>query len=117
VLAAGLGALLLPPASLTLLPPGVLVTYPLVMTAVLACYALWLRHRVSLAIAGLVLVAWLSWAAWQGYSLLRHLVLGLDYLALSLGLFVLALLISLGKSGLLARWLSVPRRQSSQAAD
>jgi len=49
-------------------------------------------------------------AGWRGYCRLRQVVVGLDHIALSLLLFALALLISLGKSGMLARWIAAWRR-------
>jgi hypothetical protein len=77
--------------------------YPLALAAALVGYGLLLRHRPSLTVAAMVVVCWLTMAGWQGYRLLRQLVLGLDYIAVSLAVFALAVLISLGKSGLLSR--------------
>ena len=93
------------------LPPWTSAAYPLVMAALLAGYGLLLRHRPSLAVAGLVCACWLALAGWQGYRFLRQLVLGLDYIALSLALFALAVLISLGKSGLLSRLVTRRREK------
>jgi hypothetical protein len=117
VLGACLRALLVPSNWLAPLPPEALTVYPLIMAALLTGYGLWLRHRPALAIAALALVAWLAAAAWQGYSVLRQLLVGLDYLAVSLALFAVALLISLGKSGILARLLSPPRGRTPPAMD
>jgi len=88
------------------LPPWSIGAYPLMMAGLLVGYGLLLRHRPSLTIAGLVLAFWLMTAGWQGYQFLRQLFLGLDYIAISLGLFGLAVLVSLGKSGLLRRWFA-----------
>jgi hypothetical protein len=84
-------------------------TYPLVMGLLLVGYGLLLPFRPALALAGVVLTGWSALAGWQMYRFLRGVVAGLDHLALSLALFVLALLISLGKSGLLSRWLAERR--------
>jgi hypothetical protein len=56
--------------------------------------------RRCLAGAGLAAVG-----SWRGYCWLRQFVAGLDHLAVSLALFALAILISLGKAGILARWI------------
>jgi hypothetical protein len=84
-------------------PPWVALTYPLVMAAALAVYGALLRQRPWLVAAGLALVAWSAGAGWRGYLLLRQTVAGLDHMAAGLALFALAVLISLGKSGLFAR--------------
>jgi hypothetical protein len=60
-------------------------------------------HRPSLMIATLVSMCWLFVTGVRGYRYLRQFIAGLDYLALSLGLFVVALLSSLTKSGILRR--------------
>jgi hypothetical protein len=88
------------------LPPWAGAAYPLAMAAALVGYGLLLRHRSSLTVAGMVVVCWLTMAGWQGYRFLRQLVLGLDYIVVSLALFAVAVLISLGKAGLLNRWMT-----------
>ncbi len=75
--------------------------YPLILATFLAVYGRRLNDRVVLVLAGLILTVWLAVAGGRGYSTLRLILKGLDYLALSLGLFVLALLISLDKAGVL----------------
>jgi hypothetical protein len=63
-----------------------------------------------------VLGCWLTAAGWRGYRALRQIIVGLDYLALSLTLFAVAVLISLGKAGVL--WRGGVRGGSvSEAAD
>lgn len=86
------------------IPEWVMDGYPLMMAAVLAGYGFWLGHRPALAIAALMLLGALGVAGWQGYCDLRRVVLGLDQIALGLASFALAALISLAKSGALARW-------------
>jgi hypothetical protein len=93
-----------PPADL---PPWALAAHPLVLAAVLVAYGLLLGHRFSFGVAGLVLACWLAGAGWWGYRFLRQLVSGLDYIALSLALFALAVLVSLGKAGALSRGVAL----------
>jgi hypothetical protein len=88
------------------IPPWAAVAYPLALAILLAAYGLALRHRPSLVLAGVVLACWLATAGWQGYCSLRQIVTGLDQIALSLGLFGVAILVSLAKSGALSRWLA-----------
>lgn len=96
------------------LPPLPFLAYPLLMAVFLASYALLLGHWPSLAVTGLVLMCWLGVFGWWGYRALRQVVVGLDHIALSLALFAVALLISLGKAGLLSRWFG--RGAASMAA-
>jgi hypothetical protein len=84
-------------------PPWAVEVYPLAVAAVLVAYGLALGHRGSLACAGLVVACWLSAAGWRGYRSLRHVVVGLDYIALGIVLFALAVLTSVAKGGLLTR--------------
>jgi hypothetical protein len=53
--------------------------------------------------AALALVVWMAGAGWRGYLLLRQTVAGLDHMAVGLALFVVAVLVSLGKAGALSR--------------
>jgi hypothetical protein len=87
------------------LPPWLIPAYPLVMAAILTGYGLLLRHRPSFMVVGLVVACWLAGVGWQGYFYLRQAVAGLDQIALSMALFGLAILVSLGKAGLLSPWL------------
>jgi hypothetical protein len=109
VLPACLAALLGAPEAPAGVPSWAVAAYPLVMAALLAGYGLLLGHRFSLAVAGLVLACWLAVAGWWGYRFLRQVVSGLDYLALSLALFALAVLLSLAKSGALSRGIAAGR--------
>ena len=49
-------------------------------------------------------VGWAAGAGWRGYRALREEVAGLDYLAVGLLLFPVAVLISLAKAGKLPPW-------------
>jgi hypothetical protein len=84
-------------------PLWALLLYPLCMAALLAAYGRLLGHRPSVALAGAVVVCWLVRTSWWAYVALRQVVAGLDQIVLSMALFVVAVLISLGKSGLLTR--------------
>jgi hypothetical protein len=101
-----LAALFCAPEELGDIPPEAVVFYPLVMAVLLAGYGRLLRHLPSLALAVVALLCWLSTVAVRGYLSLRQVVAGLDQMALSLVLFAVAVLISLGKSGFLSRWLA-----------
>jgi hypothetical protein len=57
--------------------------------------------------AAALIAGWIPFLA-RGYSSVRQWVTGLDYLAVSLALFGLALGISLTKAGLLTRWRKAP---------
>jgi hypothetical protein len=98
-LAATSGRINLPPE----VPRGAVTAYPIVMAAVLVGYGL-LRDRLPLAAGAVALVAWLGGVALQGYAALREVLRGLDYMALSLAVFAIAVIVSLGKSGILSRW-------------
>jgi hypothetical protein len=87
-------------------PPGSVAVYPLLMAALLVCYGL-LFDRLPLAAAAVALVAWLGTAALHGYAALREVLRGLDHMATSLVLFAVAVIVSLRKSGILARQLGV----------
>jgi hypothetical protein len=86
--------------------PAWVTAYPLVMAGLLAFYGWLLYHdRSSYTFAAGIVALWLFTAGWRSYLMLRQLVAGLDPMALSLAVFVVAVLISLGKSGTLVRWL------------
>ena len=81
------------------LPSWSVWVYPPAMGLMLAGYGLLLRHAGSVAVAGLILLSWLIGAGVLGYRYLRHLLVGLDYIALSIAMLVLGILMSLVKSG------------------
>jgi hypothetical protein len=53
-------------------------------------------------------------AGWRGYDDLQREVAGLDYLALGLLLFPVVVLVSLGKAGVLSRWVTTWQGHVSQ---
>ncbi|MBA4191251.1 MAG: hypothetical protein C0467_24990 [Planctomycetaceae bacterium] len=77
--------------------------------------ALLRRDGWRLIVGGLIAGIWLSYAGWRGYRTLREEVPGLDYLAAGLALFPVAVLISLGKAGILARWWNLMWRRMLNA--
>jgi hypothetical protein len=90
-------------------PPGgvpawVVLVYPPILAALLAGYGLLLRDRPARIAAALALAGWSVAALLQGYIYLRRFVSGLDVITASLVLFAVAVLVSLGKAGVLARW-------------
>src|SRR5207237_2270658 len=87
-------------------PIWVVLAYPLVMAGLLAGYGYLVGDPPALLVSCIVAGLWMVKAVWWGYAALRQIVVGLDQIAISLALFVIAVLISLGKSGLLTRWLT-----------
>jgi hypothetical protein len=73
--------------------------YPLAISLVLGAYGRWLGHGPSLWAAGLIVFFWLIASVGRGYSSLRLLIAGLDYIALGAASFALAWLTSLVKGG------------------
>ncbi len=67
--------------------------------------------------AALILGARLSDAGWQSYNILRRTIEGLDYLFFGLLFFLVAMLISLSKAGLLRRTRQCPAEETSLADD
>ena len=82
-------------------PAWAMAVYPLVMASVIAGYGFLLKHRTSLRVAGVILSSWLVVVGCQGSISARQAVVGLDYLALGVVLFALAVLTSVVKGGVL----------------
>jgi hypothetical protein len=87
-----------------LVPDWMISVYPLAMALILAAYGRLLSNWFCLGVAAFVAAAWFAVAGWQGYSALRQTVSGLDHIAVSLILLLVAIAISLGKAGVYARW-------------
>jgi hypothetical protein len=85
------------------LPEWLVWGYPLAMAGLLAGYGRWLRHLLSLWMAGFIGVCMLLAGGGRGYWWLRQFIIGLDFLAISLAFFVVAVLISLAKARFLRR--------------
>ena len=88
-------------ASSDALPSWAPWVYPLAVCLVLAAYGRWLGHGPSLWAAGSIVWLWLIGSGWRGYRSLRHLIAGLDYIALGGASFALAWLTSLVKGGVI----------------
>ncbi|VTT98747.1 Uncharacterized protein OS=Planctomyces maris DSM 8797 GN=PM8797T_25151 PE=4 SV=1 [Gemmataceae bacterium] len=86
---------------------GVRVAPLAAAVSVAVTVALVRRDGWRLLLAGSVAAAWLGHLGWWGYRVLREQVAGLDYLTAGLVLLPAAVLVSLGKSGALARWARV----------
>ncbi|MDR3639606.1 MAG: hypothetical protein P4L84_37745 [Isosphaeraceae bacterium] len=91
------------------LPGWVVTLYPLSVAALIAGYGLLLDHRTSLAFAALVVAVWLLAGVWHGYAILRRVVVGLDFIAIGMVVFSLAVLTSLAKGGVLP-WRLTPAK-------
>lgn len=98
-------------------PAWALEVYPLVIAAVIAGYGLMLRHRTSLMIAGLTLSSWLVVLGWRGYISARQVVAGLDYLAIGMILFALAVLTSVVKGGVMPWGFGVRKGKAPDSVD
>ena len=98
-----------PPANV---PAWVLSAYPMAMGTLLLTYGGFLRTYFAFVCGGLILTCWLTSFGWQAYRWCRELIMGLDYLVVSLAVFVLAVAVSLGKAGLLPRWPSAKQRRA-----
>jgi hypothetical protein len=86
------------------LPLWMIAAYPPLAITVLSAYCLLLRDRRPLAAAAVAGIAWLAAETWRGYEALLAIIPGLNHIALSLALFAVALVVSLGKAGVLSRW-------------
>jgi hypothetical protein len=89
--------------------------YVLLLAVVLVGYGRLVGLRSSFLGASVLLMGWLGVVGWRTYCWLRQLVTGLDQMLLSLALFALAILVSLIKSGVFARWLQQRQRRLAQA--
>jgi hypothetical protein len=87
------------------IPAALPIMYPLCMGVLLAVYGHFLRDSWIMAMATIVLGYWLFKFGWMLYRSVRGLIRGFDYLVAGLAFFVVAVLISLGKSGMMSRWI------------
>lgn len=116
MLVASLAAMFDVASGLAGMPPWLMDAYPLALALVAGIYGWLLCHRPAIAVCIVVVSCWLVGLGWWCYHALREAVTGLDYIAVSLALFGLAILVSLAKSGLLARFLTVWPGLPRQAA-
>src|SRR5262249_5753618 len=74
------------------IPPWVVEVYAPAMSLLIGAYGLTLCHRGSLVAAGMILTSWLAVFGWSVYCAMRQLAPGLDYIAVGLVFFSLAVL-------------------------
>jgi hypothetical protein len=86
-------------------PTALPIVYPLCMGVLLALYGHFRRDSWVMAMATIVLGYWVFKFGWTLYRSMRGMVKGFDYLVSGLAFFVVAVLISLGKSGMLSQWI------------
>jgi hypothetical protein len=113
VLLAAMRVLLLPLTPPTGVPLLLIEAYPVAVACLLALYGVWRWHVPSLAIAATIFALWSLVSGWQIYRVCRQLVVGLDYLVLSMVVFMLAIGVSLAKAGVLRRWWTAWRDAST----
>lgn len=99
------------PRLLAIVPETMQASYPILAAAIIAGYGMLMGNRLYLISTALILTIWISIHGWRGYLTLRTLIAGLDQITLGLISFLLAALISLGKTGSLSRWIA--RRNKS----
>jgi hypothetical protein len=117
MLLACLGVMLAPPAPPPGVPPLLIDLYAPTVAGMLAGYGWWRRHRPTLTVAGLIFACWTVVSGWQVYRVCRQLLVGLDYLVTSMLVFLLAMVISLGKAGVLTRWLAAWRARETETTE
>jgi hypothetical protein len=91
------------------LPPSWQWAYPVTLAAVAAGYGYLAGGWPFQATSGAILIAVLAMFGSGWYAVLRRQVVGLDRIAWGLASFLVAATISLGKAGLLRRWLDKAR--------
>ena len=102
------------PAQLGDAPPNWLVIYPAIVVLVLAAYGWLVRNWLCFVSAAAAVACWLGIGSVQGYRQLRLAISGLDYILCGAISLVVAMFISLGKTGLLQRRLSQYRAREKQ---
>ena len=97
-------AIVVHPQKVPELPWTIHVLYPLAVGILLAAYGSWQRHSLTMIAATILLGYWLFTWGWTAYQYVRTSLKGFDYLASGLSCFAIAILVSLGKAGVLSRW-------------
>jgi hypothetical protein len=100
-----LAAIVVHPQKIPDLPWTIHVVYPLTVGILLAAYGCWQRHSLTTIAATILLGYWLFTWGWTAYQHVRTSLKGFDYLAAGMSCFAIAVLVSLGKAGVLGRWL------------
>jgi hypothetical protein len=101
--------------------PGAIRAYPAIVIVASAVFGYLTGSRIYLGSAFAGLAGWLTSTGWRAYCDLRRLFVGLNWIVSGLAFFVLGAAISLGKTGILARWierrLGMPLQQFLGDAD
>lgn len=114
---AGVTSVVCGPRILGEVPPMLPEVYPLLAIATAVAYGYFVRNRSYYLSATGVLVVWLATVAWHMYRGLRQTMAGLDYLLFGLLFFLIAMLISLNKAGVLTHWFRPRRSKSADVED
>jgi hypothetical protein len=85
--------------------PEFVRVYPMIMVVIATTYGYLFGSRAHLYAATLSVAGWLALVGVRGYLQARQFVAGLDRIAWGMAFFLLAMLISMAKAGLLKRWL------------
>jgi hypothetical protein len=88
----------------SVIPPGLIGAYPILMAAIALGYGLLVGGRLFYAASGTILGSVLILFGSKWYWLLRQQVVGLDRIAWGLASFLVAAFISLWKAGVPQRW-------------
>ncbi len=91
------------PSTLGNPPHWLLVLYPLLAGTIALVYGLLVKNPWCFASAVGCLCGWLAASGWSSYRQARRSIVGLDYIVWGIVSFVLAILVSLSKTGLLRR--------------
>jgi hypothetical protein len=91
------------------IPIWTIELYPLAMCVLIAGYGLVLQDRSAAGSAGLILFVWLGVLFCRGYCSLRQIATGIDYIAIGMVLFAMAVLTSMAKGGILPPTLGARR--------
>lgn len=85
--------------------PWAQIGYPLAIGILLGVYGQFLHDSFALVVATLILGLWVFKFGWAAYRAARKLLPGLDYIVPGLAFFAIGVLVSLGKAGVLRRWI------------
>ena len=87
------------------LPGALPVIYPLFMGILLGLFGHFLGDSWVMGMAAIILGYWVFKFGWSFYRAIRTAIKGFDYLVSGLGFFMVAVIVSLGKSGKLSQWI------------
>jgi hypothetical protein len=93
------------------LPYELLAFYPPIAALVAVAYGLLVKNRWYYASALGSVCGWLAGTGWSGYRHARTAIVGLNYIVLGVVFFLVAIIVSLSKMGLLRRLFSRGREE------